>query len=31
MPVFLADSPFAVEMVKNDFPSVKLMEISEFE
>ncbi len=31
LPVFLADSPFAVEMVKNDFPSVKLMEISEFE
>ncbi len=31
LPVFLADSPFSVQMVKNDFPSVELMEISERE
>ena len=29
LPVFLADSPFAIEMIKNDFPSVRLKEISE--
>jgi len=31
LPVFLADSPFSVEMVKNDFPSIRLLEISEKE
>jgi peptide chain release factor 3 len=31
LPVFLADSPFSVQMVQNDFPSVQLSEISERE
>jgi len=30
-PVFLADSPFAVEIIKNDFPSIRLLEMSEKE
>ncbi len=29
LPVFLADSPFSVEMVKNDYPSVRLKEMAE--
>ncbi len=29
LPVFLADSPFSVEMVRNDYPSVELREMSE--
>lgn len=31
LPVFLADSPFSVQMIKNDFPSIQLLEISEKE